>query len=882
MKFILTALCAVSVSLSTACLYAADAAPPPFPPNAAHTNVTPFALAQAEQAPFGSDPMRLVRGEGQWQNAGPDPREMDKSKIDRFPVNEVYPSWFVLVWPEAIPLSALRLRTNADKVKVYLFSGDDAENPGVAPDSSWERVRTDAAPAKGKEQDESVHAVALPAGAKARALKVRLLEVRPRNSKIAWISELSVWGQPPAKPFPTLSPVPPVAIPCDFAVAGEAALVVNDATGRRLRNLFAQVERKAGESPEPWDLKDEDGQYVGPGTYRCRWTVGPKPELVYQMTPYPNVENHSPESTPWNRGPADGWLANHDNNKGVCVIGDRLYLSAGGTEGGHGLIECDLQGRKLWGSGDTATRLFTDGTTLFLWSSSRVYRMDPATHKVAAVVNLDQGVTRKGTVVGLAARENRVYAAYWSPLPRLDNATRGDVVDLGACLPKLPSSVKRSDNYGIPLSPQRDFLSFCRLQGDFISGDARNTVYLESTKGRGPRQRLLLAFREPVAIGSLLLPRPELKDLEFKVSALKADAAWPPNPRRESDWLPIALPTLTAWNCVPLPEKLKTRALCLTFSKPGAELTEDRGEEEGPALDAGAGAADGADGQGEAWCGGLEGMRLLRARFENAAPATRVRVSSGTFDPKTGEWDARRTAPLSEEDPGVFLMEWDQPQTLSGLALKEVDGAVTKIDVFSGSGAAELTGMNGWETVAEYRQKRRNFYQPDAGNNAEALYLDGTVDFGRDVTTKAVRLRVVKQWGEKGGLPEGVRRDRGGRDIEPARCRIYGVAALRPLGGDVALDPLLCQRLAVFDGTSGKLLSEKPSAVTGGLEFRHQDGALFGFVGTTLARVGDDPAKPTPFITDVKKPGWLSPVAFDPAGQCYVWDQADDRRQVRV
>jgi hypothetical protein len=483
--------------MSAAVLRAEEQAPAPFPTDPAHTNVTRFALAQAEQAPFATDPMPLVRGQGAWQNAGPDPRVRDRVSIERMPVNEAYPSWYVLVWPEPIPLSALRLRTNADRVKFYLFIGGDAENPGLAPDSRWERVRTDAAPAKGKERDEAVHEVALPAGARARALKVRILEVQPRNGKIAWISELSVWGQAPSKPFETPNDTPPVSIGCDFAVSGEAALVVDDTSGRRVRNLFAQVDRKAGESPEPWDLKDEDGQYVAPGTYRCRWTVGPKPELIYQMTPYPNVENHSPESTPWNRGPADGWLSNHGNQSAVCVIGDKLYIAAGGTEGGHALIECDLQGRKTWGTGAGADRLFTDGISLFLWSGGRVSRMDPATRQIAAAVNLDQGATRKGAAVGLAARENRVYAAYWSPLPRLDNATRGDVVNLDACLPRLPASVKRSDNYGIPLSPQRDFLSFLRLHGDFVAGDARNTVYLESTKGRGPHQSVLLAFREP-------------------------------------------------------------------------------------------------------------------------------------------------------------------------------------------------------------------------------------------------------------------------------------------------------------------------------------------------------------------------------------------------
>ena len=863
-------LCALLTS--TAFLRAALSAPE-------QTHVTPFALAQAEQAPFGSDPLSIVRGEGTWQNAGPDPHKV----VNRMPLNAAFPSWFTLVWPESIPLSRLRLRTNADQVKFFRFKGAEGENPALAPEGSWQVVRSDASAVRGKEENESVHEFDMPAGTATRALKVQLLEVKPRNSKIAWISEFSVWGKPPSQPFETISDVAPVTIPCDYVTAGEAALMVEDAKGRHVRNLLAQVERKAGQSAEPWDLKDEDGRYVAPGTYRYRWTVGPKPELVYQMTPYPNVADHSPESKPWGGEPSDGWLSDHGNQWAVCVIGERVYIAASSTEGGHSLLECDLQGRKVWGYSPGAfagyQRLFTDGSTLFLQNGDQVFRMDPATRKVIAAVNLDQGATRKGAVVGLAARENRVYATYWSRLPRLDNATRGDAVDLDACLPKLPASVKRSDNYGIPLSPQRDFLSFLRLHGDFVAGDARNTLYLESTKGKGPRQHILLGFKEPVAIGSLVFPQPEIGDLDFTMSALKPDAPWPPDPRRAKDWLPITLPKLTAWNCVPLPEKLKTRALCLTFSQPGADLMADAGvEEEGLTLEKDS-AKDDSGLWGDAWCGRMEGLRLLRARFENAAPAARVRVNSGTYDPKTGEWDAKRQEPLSEENPGVFLMEWDKPQTLNGLALKEVDGEVTKIDVFSGDGEPELTGMKGWETVAEYLQMRRNFYQPGADNNSDALYLDGTVDFGKDVTTKAVRLRVVKQWGE-GGSPAGIRRDRGGRNIEPSRCRIYGVAALRPLGGEVPLDPLAYQRLVVFDGASGKQLSEKPSVITGSIEFRHKDGALFGLVGSQLMRINEDPAKPTPFITDLLE-ARRGPIAFDPAGKCYVWDHATDRRKVR-
>jgi hypothetical protein len=865
------------------------AARPPFPPHPAHVNVAPLALSQAEQAPFGSDPLPLVRGEAAWQNVGRDPAERLRETYPRVPVNEAYPSWFVMVWPEAIELSALRLTSNADEVTFYAFTGADDENPALALDSQWQRLRPEEQRRDGPDRDQVIREVVLPADVKTRALKIKILEVRPRNSPVARISELAVWGTSPTKRFEDVSPIPPVAIDCDYPVAGDAALVVEDASGKRIRNLFAQVGRKAGRRDEPWDLKDEEGNFVPPGTYRIRFTVGPKPELVYQMTPYPNVENHSPDSTPWVRGPRDGWLANHDNHKSACVIGDRLFISAGATEGGHALIECDLDGRKAWGTSPGGFAgyqwLFTDGTTLFLRTGDRVFRMNPADRTIVAAANLDQGPTRRGQVVGLAAREGNVYAAYDSRIPRLDGAARGDLVDLAACRPTLPASVKRSDNYGIPLSPQRDFLSFFRLQGDFIAGDARNTLFLESTKGRGPRQHIVLAFREPVPLGSLFFPRPASGDQEFTVSVLKPDAPFPPDPRRETDWQAVPLPELAAWNCVPLPERIQTRAVRLSFSKPGADLLEGDSDDDGPSLDAvadlNAGGAEGAD-AGEAWFGRLEGMRLLRARFENVAPAGRVRVSSGDYVPETGEWDAKRSTPLSEADPAVYLLEWDNPQTLAGLALKEVDGELTKVDVFSGDGTPELSGMRGWRTIGDYRQTRRNFYHPDPTNNAVATYLDGTVDFGGEITTTAVRLRVVKQWGESTDRPKGVRQDRGGRAVEPARCRIYGVAALRPLGGDLPLDPLAYRRLVVFDGPSGAVLAEKPSIITGGIEFRHTDGALFGFVGTKLMRIGDDPARPEEFIGDIQALAGRGAVAFDPAGHCYVWDHAADRRQVRV
>ena len=77
-------------------------------------------------------------------------------------------------------------------------------------------------------------------------------------------------------------------------------------------------------------------------------------------------------------------------------------------------------------------------------------------------------------------------------------------------------------------------------------------------------------------------------------------------------------------------------------------------------------------------------------------------------------------------------------------------------------------------------------------NNASARYLDGYVDFGEELATRADPLRVVEQWTHNGVGNEtrmGVRDDRGGQEIDLARCHIYGVAPLQLIGGELPIDP---------------------------------------------------------------------------------------------
>jgi hypothetical protein len=275
-------------------------------------------------------------------------------------------------------------------------------------------------------------------------------------------------------------------------------------------------------------------------------------------------------------------------------------------------------------------------------------------------------------------------------------------------------------------------------------------------------------------------------------------------------------------------------------------------------------------------------MKLLRRRFANVAGEAAVRFNSGGLLPD-GAWDARRTESLSESNPGIYALQWKTEQTIHGLAIKEVDGALTKIDVFTGKSAAtlDIAGRDGWQEVAEYRQQRR-----DVGNgyglgvmNPAARYVDGYVDFGRPIKTLAVRLRVVEQWADKGKAGcMGIRMDLGGGTLDSKRCRVFGVAALQYLGGEAPVDPLSNERIEVYDTRNGSLLDEITIARPGQLAVG-AGGELLAFSGAGVVRVDPAGKAHQALVSDLQSP---SALAADREGQMYVFDAGKDRQNVRV
>jgi hypothetical protein len=897
------------------------------------TNVTATAVGSGERAPFGAHPDAIPRGEV-WFNTGKDSRPGAPKQMQRGPVSEALPSWYILSWDAPQSLSGLWLSCNADKFRVFAYRGEEGLNPAVAPESAWKVVDTQVVHQQAGGGERPIDRLLAFPALKTVAIKLEMTSCQ--RGPVAVIGQMAALAAESRSADAELAghqekKSGTKSITFEQPFDGQLALVITDEAGRNIRNLVAQVDRRKGPNTESWDLKDDAGLAVTPGKYRWKAITSPPLGLRYQMTIYPNAPQIFPGMAPWLTGEAgaNGWLADHASITSGAACGDRLYFGSPGVEGGVSLIECNLQGRKQWGKHSFGPfsgvgRLTADQRYVYIQERDSLHRLDPRTHQIERLTALSS-VERQGTVVGFAAHEGRVAISLTAPVPWLENATRAEVIDLEHSIPKFAERIP--DPLGtrrVQPNPRFDFLRLLRLTGQpagqgQVAPDRRESIFpisIDSAGGSGKYQYVVIAFREPTPLGSVVLPcvGPEF---QVEMSVLNADAKYPPDPRQESDWTLCPEQPKPGWTCIPMPAQTRTRALRLRVRlakdaaednliddliakdtpKDPTEIDLDRPQtgDAKPAAKANAATA---------WFARFEGLKLLRRRFTNVTPTATVRVSSGEVDP-LGVWDAQRTEALSTEDPGVYVLEWNKPQSLAGLAIKEIDGALTEIDVWEDAAGTNtdtvpLTNSPGWRRVASYEQARRDSYEPAFERNDCALYMDGYVAFGKEISTRAVRLRVVSQWADntqRGTASQ--RRDLGGRTLDPRRCRIWGVAALQYLGKEAPVDTLSSERLEVRDGQTGKLISETLVKLAEGgpskgktlnadsntlisLAYR-ADGALFGILqgqvvqidvesgAAKLALVGFDGQTKTAHRLAISTDG-LTYVAVLPENQVEVYD----------
>ena len=864
-------------------------------------NLTPEAQANAEAEytvwpemapPHTYAAADVVRGTGQWRNAGTD----KQGRNLRPPISDINPSFYVLSWRQKQEIAGLWLDDDFAQFDVYSFIGQDGVNPAIGTDREWKKV-ADLACTGGPGHWVTFKPLST------RGIKLLIRKTtEPQVARISAIHTIRDLGDAPVpEARREVADQAPFRIPYTLPADGKLTLAIDGPGGTRVRNILGLEERSKGENAEHWDLKDEDGQFVAPGTYAWKAITHPPLGLRYEMTAYPNVH---PDNSPWLNGHSGpgGWMADHTPPMAVCTAGDRVWLGSPVAESGVSLIECDLEGKKLWGHHSFAAFtgvwfLATDAKSLFVaaqstnaagaWgidpSSECIWAFDIASKELRDVARLMPTNVRKRGMQGMAAKDGKLYLSINADPSWLTNAARAADVDIVSCLPRYPTKRKpRVGNELVP-DPRSDFLRLFRLIGTPPGHGHSALTQLESTKGPGNRQHIVLAFNTPVPLGTVVYPVPQDRRVQIKLSVLKADAKYPPDPNDNEQWTPFQADGKLPWDATAAPENTNTRALRISFAK-GADDVFSQVEDE---RTAGGGLLGAEDESGDdqkaldakAWSAQIEGMKLLRRRYANLMPSAKISVSSGKVA-KDGSWDAERDKPIDEDDPGIYMMEWQQPQPVRGLAINEIDGKRTEIDVFTGpDGAAiDLRSADSWEKAASYEQPLRNYYQGGDDCNPAARYMDGYVDFGREVKTRAVRLRIVEQWSSKGHYPSGVRGDRGGETLDAKRCRIYGVAPLRYVGGEVPVDPMIFERIEVLDAVQKKIEHEAYIRKPAGIAF-DKAGELFAISEKKVVRVDLAGGKHQAVVDDLKEPKTL---AFDAAGQMFVYDAAADRKVIRV
>ena len=135
----------------------------------------------------------------------------------------------------------------------------------------------------------------------------------------------------------------PVALAYELPVDGFVTLAIEDANGRRVRNLVGVAPRAKGRQTAAWDGLDEAGNLTAPGSYRWRGLfhqgIDPVYEASYGTAGIP----------PWDTADNTGaWMSDHNEPTAVACGKEMVVLAAAGSEAGWALIGTDYNGRKKW------------------------------------------------------------------------------------------------------------------------------------------------------------------------------------------------------------------------------------------------------------------------------------------------------------------------------------------------------------------------------------------------------------------------------------------------------------------------------------------------------------------------------------------------------
>ncbi|MBI5831503.1 MAG: hypothetical protein HZB16_04225, partial [Armatimonadetes bacterium] len=277
-------------------------------------------------------------------------------------------------------------------------------------------------------------------------------------------------------------------------------------------------------------------------------------------------------------------------------------------------------------------------------------------------------------------------------------------------------------------------------------------------EGKQPGIRYLrLGFKAPVAVGTVLTRA------GGALSVLRATATYPGRLDDDTQWLPA---TRLAGRQVTRDEA-NGEEYALWLLPPGTSTRALRFAHTAVLTD-------------RTFHGWLGGISLLPERLANLAPQAVVgasgniekadKITNGSNDGTWQAWDTQRAADapvISAQNPEWVLLTWARPVALRGLCALWAGIAAADAQTYTGPADRHPreAADNDWDALASW-DKLDSQYPRQLGPN--------WMDFGRTVTTRAVRLRLTQVTGE--GHPHLNGNTKGGR-----RTWMGELLALSPL-----------------------------------------------------------------------------------------------------
>jgi hypothetical protein len=779
------------------------------------------------------------------------------------------PATWLGCWGDPLPIAGLvLLDRNTPAARLECPKPDAELPPTIAPSEQWKRVA--AIPA-------GVLPVTIPFTPALSTNSLRLTTLQPQLTvAFPTVLPLVALGET-ALPPSDEPPASPFTFPYPMPFDGFMAINVVGPDGRDVRRLMAEVTREKGPVTERWDLKDNAGQFVAPGTYRWRGIARPPLKLTYEGT-----VNTAGQPAWWSPAPGKGgggWMADHGAPISACAVGEQIFLGDGCAESGHAAIAVDRDGNKLWGIGHVlagfagADRIATDGRYAYLCNSFGVLRVDPQegfktrellrfpyTRDLPSAGRWWDPVDGAGAVV----RDRSLFVSFnapsasWlqsallpghldpaksMPMPRLARGARGDTrrnkkyheaeydelqqYFAAFQTETMPDNTPSVPGIAVPSSTQAFY------------GDAPKDGALSGT--------LTVAFRTPVAIASVLVPDGACAVYALKpggkLSYAEGGAAEPDADDEgglesgeekfdEATWTPLAMSTRAGRPALALAPAggVETRALRFKTTR-------------------------------------LLYALVLNRRFADLAP-TAERVLGEGVATANGGWRVTRSpkTPLSAENPARMLLRWKTPVTVRGVSLSRPTTASMAFDVWTGPAdadpAAALADDAAWKQVALVEGECYNGYFAQTATLRQ-------VDFGAVYTTPAVRVRAIAPAGTIGPLMKRFPVN------ETHQAGFDALVAYSPLGDDPPLPPSLAQRITEIklpETPEGKveIVRHLPLAQPGHLAV-DKAGTLFAVSAGQVVTVPLDGGASRVVVPKAAL-GQPSALTFDADGLLYVGD----------